>query len=121
MRGLVAWGYHAELFHSPAACLNAVVTEFAACFVIDVHLGHEFGIDLSSQLSAMGIKAPVIHISGAGTGAIRRQALESGSVAFLDKPFVISKLVSIIEKATGQTSTGGFAVRDANGLCPEST
>src|SRR3954469_23671487 len=66
MRALVVFGYHVELFSSPAECLNAIVTGVAACFVIDIHLGHHSGIDLSRQISAIGIKAPVIHVSGSG-------------------------------------------------------
>lgn len=105
MRGLAACGYHTELFASPAECLNAIVTRVAACFVIDVHLGEECGIDLATKLAALGIMPLIIHMSGAGTEAIRRKALASGSIAFLDKPFAIPDLVSIIEKATGRTST----------------
>lgn len=104
MRGLAARGYHAELFESSLDCLNAIVTRVAACFVIDVHLGNESGIDLSKKLAALGLTAPVIHMSGAATEAVRRQALESGSAAFLDKPFGIVELVGIIESVTGRSA-----------------
>jgi FixJ family two-component response regulator len=105
MRGLALRGYHTELFESPVECLNAVVTRVAACFVIDVHLGRECGIDLSKKLIALGVKAPVIHMSGAATDTIRRRAMESGGVAFLDKPFGIVELVGIIEGVTGRSAT----------------
>ena len=98
-RTLTICGYHTELFASSAECLNAAATTAAACFVIDVHLGNDFGIDLSTQLSAMGIKSPIIHMSGAGTEAVRQEALASGSTAFLDKPFTMEELLGAIERA----------------------
>lgn len=105
MRGLAARGYHTELFETSLGCLNAIVTRVAACFVIDVHLGRDCGIDLSKRLAALGLKTPVIHMSGGATENVRRQALESGSIAFLDKPFAIPELVSIIESVTGRSAT----------------
>lgn len=105
MRGLAIRGYHTELFESSVECLNAVVTRVAACFVIDVHLGRDCGIDLSRKLAALGIKAPVIHMSGAATETVRRRAIESGGAAFLDKPFGIVELVGIIEGVTGRSAT----------------
>jgi len=104
MRALVVFGYHVQLFSSPAACLNAVVTGVAACFVIDIHLGHQSGIDLSRQISAKGITAPVIHVSGSGMEDVRQEALDSGCAAFLDKPFAVTELVRVIEKVTGRLS-----------------
>lgn len=104
-RGLITHGYHVELFKSSAECLNAIVTGVAACFIIDVHLGQECGIELSRKLFAKGLKAPVIHMSGANSQAVRRAVLTSGSVAFLAKPFAIPELVSAIESATGRVST----------------
>ena len=104
MRALSVFGYHTELFLSPAECLNAIVTRVAACFVIDVHLGHDCGIVLSKQLSALGIRSPVIHMSGGLSDAIREDALASGSTALIDKPFAVSELIRIIEKATGRAS-----------------
>ena len=100
MRALAVFGYHTELFLSAKECLNAVVTGVAACFVIDIHLGEETGIDLSKKLAAMGIKSPIIHMSGDGSDAIRQASLASGSAAFLDKPFGVPDLVCIIEKVT---------------------
>ena len=104
-RGLATYGYHAELFESSGACLNAVVTDVAACFVIDVQLGHECGIELSQKLFARGLESPVIHMSGANSEAVRQAVLTSGSVAFLDKPFGMPELVRAIENATGRKTT----------------
>jgi len=103
-RALAAYGYHTEVFVSPAECLSAAITSAASCFVIDVHLGDHCGIDLSRRLVAMGIKSPMILMSAVGTEAVRREALASGSVAFLDKPFLIQDLVRSVETATGLRS-----------------
>jgi FixJ family two-component response regulator len=104
-RGLTAQGYNTELYGSSAECLNAVVTKVATCFVIDIHLNNESGIDLSAQLSSLGIKSPVIHMSGSAVEAVRQEALASGCFAFLDKPFPIQDLVRTIDRATRRVST----------------
>jgi FixJ family two-component response regulator len=104
-RALATFGYHTELFSSPAECLNAIVTRVAACFVIDIHLGEHSGIELSQQLSALGIKSPVIHMCGSGTDAIRQEALAVGCAAYLEKPFAIPALVRVIERVTGRFVT----------------
>ena len=104
-RGLAAQGYNTEVYGSSAECLNAVVTKVATCFVIDIHLDNESGIDLSAQLSSMGIRSPVIHMSGSAVETDRQEALASGCFAFLDKPFAIQDLVRVIHKATGRAST----------------
>jgi FixJ family two-component response regulator len=103
-RALAAFGYHTELFSSPAECLNAIVTRVAACFVIDIHLGEHSGLDLSRQLTALGIKAPIIHMCGSGTDEVRQESLASGCAAYLEKPFAVPALVRVIEKVTGRAS-----------------
>ena len=81
MRGLATYGYHVEMFGSSAECLNAIVTDVAACFVIDVHLGRDCGIELARKLTAKGIGSPVIHMSGADSEVVHEAALASGSVS----------------------------------------
>ena len=103
MRGLAVYGYQTELFESSTECLSANVTRVAACFVIDVHLKNESGIDLLIQLSAMGIGAPAIHMSGAATALVCQESFESGSAAFLSKPISVLELVRTIEKVTGRS------------------
>ena len=103
-RALAVFGYHAELFLSAAECLNAIVTGVTACFVIDVHLGEDCGIELSKQLTALGIKSPIIHMSGGASEAARQESLATGSAAFLDKPFAVPELVRVIERVTGRVS-----------------
>src|SRR5262249_52414539 len=103
-RALAVFGYHAELFLSSAECLNAIVTGVTACFVIDIHLGEDCGIKLTRQLAALGIKSPVIHMSGGLSETVRQESLASGSAAFLDKPFAVPELVRVIERVTGRVS-----------------
>jgi CheY-like chemotaxis protein len=97
-RALAVFGYHTELFLSAAECLDAIATRVTDCFVIDIHLGEESGIDLSKKLTALGIKSPVIHMSGGASDTIRQESLATGSAAFLDKPFAVPELVRIIER-----------------------
>ena len=108
-RALSTWGYHPELHQSAAECLNAPATRQAICLVIDVHLGNDSGVDLVRRLSMIGINKNVIHMSGASDDATRREALSSGSIAFLEKPFEILQLVRIIERTTAQAASEAVA------------
>jgi FixJ family two-component response regulator len=101
-RLLAQHGYRPLLFSSAAECVRAMMRVEVACLVIDIHLGQDSGIDLARQLSAMGVKSPVIHMSGAADEETHKAAIASGCVAFLDKPFSIEMLIAAIERAIGQ-------------------
>jgi len=100
-RLLSAVGYPTETFGSAGEFLRAAPTSNAACIVVDVGLGNTSGLELVRQLSASGLRFPVIFISSAEDEAIRRQATELGCIAFLRKPFPADRLVEAVKKATG--------------------
>jgi FixJ family two-component response regulator len=86
-RLLWAYGYDTELYASAAEFLDAAVTSAADCLVIDIQLGASSGIELAQQLSRAGFMFPVIFMSGGCCDATKSQAIESGCLAFLSKPF----------------------------------
>jgi len=98
-RLLMLRGYRPLLFASAAECLRAMGRTEVACLLIDIQLGGDCGMELARKLSAMGVEAPVIHMSGSGDDWVREAAITSGCVAFLDKPFSMELLIEAIERA----------------------
>lgn len=95
-RLLAQHGYRPLLYVSAAQCLRAMERAEVACLVIDIRLGADSGHDLARRLSELGIKTPVIHMSGSADDRIRETAFASGCVAFLDKPFSAELLLAAI-------------------------
>ena len=55
-------------------------------------------------LKAAGVSAPVIYITGNEDPAVRRAAVDSGCVAFLEKPFSAQSLIESLKKASAAHS-----------------
>jgi FixJ family two-component response regulator len=102
-RLLRAFGFLPETFTSGEEFLGAAQTSKAVCLIVDLHLGHSTGLDLVRQLSAKGLRFPVIFITGSDDDATRRQAVDLGCLTYLRKPFPSAALIEAIHNATGST------------------
>jgi FixJ family two-component response regulator len=97
-RLLTAKGFDARVFPSAEACLGCDVRHGAACFVFDIHLGGMSGIELRRRLAASGCTVPVIFMTAFDNEATRQDALESGCIAYLHKPFPAHLLFGAIDR-----------------------
>ena len=91
-------GFHSKLFESASALLCHEDFGEALCFILDINLNGESGIELCRCLSDKGVRLPVIYITGDDSEANRAAAIESGCVAYLTKPFAAPSLIDPIEK-----------------------
>jgi len=57
------------------------------------------GLQLQSRLAAEGHFIPIIFITAYGDKKSRRQGVQAGAVAFLDKPFSDAQLLKSIRSA----------------------
>ena len=94
------YGYDSVLFPSAEAVRDHDDFEKAICFILDINLNDESGIDLRHRLKAAGISVPVIYITANDNPAVRMAAMESGCIAYLTKPFSAKSLIEPIEKAS---------------------
>lgn len=101
-RVLRAEGFSATLFGSTEALLDHDDFEEAFCIVIDINLNGYSGIDLRRSLSTEGVTAPVVFITGNDSEANRRAAIESGCIAYLNKPFSSSSLIEAVTRARAE-------------------
>jgi FixJ family two-component response regulator len=91
-------GFHSELFESANALLCREDFGEALCFILDINLNGESGIELCRCLSDKGVRLPVIYITGNDSEANRAAAIASGCLAYLTKPFAAPSLIEPIEK-----------------------
>src|SRR5262245_54016958 len=70
-----------------------------SCLVLDLHLPAMGGFEVMKTLARRGVALPVIVITGRGDAQTRARALESGAVAFLEKPVDDTALMYAIDAA----------------------
>jgi len=88
-------------FHSAEEFLRSQALARSACLILDVWMPGMTGIELQGRLLAQGRHVPIIFLAGDPDVAVREEALASGAVAFLSKPFDAGTLISCIRLAIG--------------------
>ena len=106
-----SFGFRAGVFKSAAEFLKSDDLNTTSCLIVDVQMPGMDGLQLQSQLAAMGRRLPVIVITAYNSNESRRRAMHAGAVAFLGKPFSDEQLLQAIRSALRHedgitTSTG---------------
>jgi len=94
-------GLKAVSFASAEDFLQAAPLDGAGCLILDVRLPGMSGLELQQHLAADGIHVPIVFITAQedGDGRMRAQALRSGALAFLRKPFNDEDLLNAVRSA----------------------
>jgi len=71
----------------------------AACLILDIGLAGISGIELRRRLSASGCAVPVVFITANDNEPTRREALSSGCLAYLEKPFPARALIDALNSS----------------------
>jgi len=88
-----------ESFATPQEFLDSKRADCAGCLVLDVRLPGMSGLDFQRALAEAGVSLPVIFITGHGDVPMSVQAMKSGAVEFLMKPFRTQELLDAIQQA----------------------
>lgn len=99
-RVLDASNFTTEIYDSAEAFLARENMSDVNCIVLDIHLGGMSGIELWRRLKAMGSTIPVIFMTALDSTAVRREAINLGYAAFLQKPFTGQLLIDSVRNAT---------------------
>ncbi len=100
-------GFAVKVFASAEEFLNSPRVLETNCLILDVRLPGMDGIELHRHLLAKKWKVPVIFITAhASEEHLRAQALRSGAVGYLIKPFSEESLLDAIDAALDSKSNG---------------
>jgi len=88
-----------EAFATPQEFLASKRADRPSCLVLDVRLPGMSGLDFQRALAEAGVGIPIIFITGHGDVPMTVQAMKSGAVEFLMKPFRTQDLLDAIQQA----------------------
>jgi FixJ family two-component response regulator len=92
-------GFPARAFPSAEAFLHSGQQRHTGCLIADIRMPGISGLDLQARLKADHIDIPIIFITAHGDEPMRMQALRSGAVEFLTKPFDDEVLLESVRAA----------------------
>ncbi|MUO78700.1 response regulator [Agrobacterium vitis] len=89
-----------------AVCAYGSTQEFMAtplanapgCLVLDVRMPGQSGLEFHQQMAKLGIRLPVIFITGHGDIPMSVKAMKNGAIEFLTKPFRDQDLLDAIQQ-----------------------
>ena len=103
-RLLKSVGLHSESFATPQDFLRHKVPDGPSCLLLDVRLPGMSGLEVQQKLTEAGVRIPIIFITGHGDIPMTVQAMKSGAVEFLTKPFRDQDLIDAIQQALKRES-----------------
>lgn len=92
-------GFKTEVYPSAESFLESYSNDLVGCILLDLKLPGMSGIELQSRLVQLGCWQPIIFITGYGEIPDAVQAVRLGAVDFIEKPFKMNSLISVVEKA----------------------
>lgn len=103
-RLITSKGYTVESFESAHEFLKRNRYDGPTCLLLDIQMPGLDGMQLQEELTLAGYLIPIIFITAHGTVPISVQAMKSGAVDFLTKPFTSHQLLSAVDKAIQRNS-----------------
>ncbi len=96
---LKAVGLTGQTFSSAAEFLNDYDPEQHGCLVADIRMPGMSGLDLQDELNRGGAQIPLIFITGHGDVPMAVDAMKSGALDFIEKPFRDQDLLDRVQQA----------------------
>ena len=91
-------GLAVETFASAESLLETWPSD-AGCLILDVQMPGLSGLELQSELAALGSTIPIIFITAHDDPNARTRAMDAGATDFLQKPFDDEELIAAIHNA----------------------
>ncbi|CAK0779331.1 Transcriptional regulatory protein FixJ [Azospirillaceae bacterium] len=101
---LEAVGFQTKGFHSAESFIETLPVWRAGCALVDVRLPGMDGIALLKQIAETAPGFPVIVITGHGDVPMAVDALKTGAVDFIEKPFDPDRVLDSVKQALGRSA-----------------
>lgn len=85
-------------FGSTRAFLDHGIADAPACLVLDIRMPGQSGLDFQREMTRLGLRLPVIFITGHGDIEMSVRAMKDGAIEFLSKPFRDQDLLDAIHQ-----------------------
>ena len=96
---LLSVGLTARIYGSPEEFLKSDGLNSPGCIVLDVRLPGTNGLDFQEGLADLGIRLPVIMMTGHGDIPMSVRAMKAGAIDFLPKPFRDQDMIDAVTAA----------------------
>jgi FixJ family two-component response regulator len=101
---LLRFEFLVQPYDSPWSFLDAVHPETPGCILLDLAMPGVSGLELQERLLASGCMQPVVFLSGHGSVRTSVQAMRSGALDFIEKPWDNDTLLDTVRRALQQDS-----------------
>jgi two-component system response regulator FixJ len=92
-------GFAVQTYDSAIVFLNALPKLGVGCVLTDVRMPDLDGLTLQRRLTELGVRLPVIVMTGHADVPIAVDALKAGAADFLEKPFDDAQLLAAVSNA----------------------
>jgi FixJ family two-component response regulator len=92
-------GLSAETFGSTREFTRSQLPDVSSCLLLDVRLPGLSGLDFQTELAKVGIRIPIIFMTGHGDIPMSVRAMKAGAIEFLTKPLREQDLLDAVTVA----------------------
>jgi FixJ family two-component response regulator len=104
-------GLTTQTYGAAGEFLAAPLSDRPGCIVIDIRLPDMNGLDFQVQLAQIGVRLPVVMMTGHGDIPMSVRAMKRGAVDFLAKPFndqdMLDAVIAAIERDRQRRAVDG--------------
>lgn len=91
-------GFRAIAFDNPESLLRKEEPRAPAVILLDVRLEQQSGVDAHARMQALGLRTPVVYMSGLSRPDEIVRGFRQGALHFLLKPFSTQELVAAVNE-----------------------
>jgi len=103
---LEAKGHSPSTYDSAEAFLAAYRTGTPGCALVDLRMPGMDGLALLERLRKVGARLPVVMVTGHGDIALAVQAMKSGAIDFVEKPYSNETMLEVVQRALAMAGSG---------------